>query len=369
MIQYFLPVWGSSRHLSMLKDVDIVHWWNEPPLHHGHGLISPVHWKRAYTFPAGCWIFGDSGGFTLRSPKINLQIDPVVILQWQASLCSVGCILDVPPLGLQKSQRDWFDRLDKSVAHSMRALPEYLKLRERGSAFRWWGVLHGNNAAEQDAYYRAVCDIYSFADAGEGWAVRAEPIVNTESVADTLRVLKGLGITRAHFLAATGQEVVAVLYALGPEAGLELVTYDSAYATKGGYNRLVLVPDPEDPIKWTTRRERGAEDFVRRYVYEECCCAACAWMRKRTEEEPRGQEAIRAWVFGGWWSTWCQLHNLCIQCECLNRQWWVAQKEGRAFLPRVLGRDAHRICRIFDGQEPRSIIPATGSSQSLLNFT
>src|SRR5262249_611006 len=150
-----------------------------------------------------------------------------------------------------------------------RALPEYQRMRASGSAFRWWGVLHGNKEAEVLQYYEAVGAVYPFTDDGEGWAIRAEPNVNIYSVARSLRILRRLGIKRAHFLAATSQDVIAVLLALGPQAGLDLLTFDSAYAIKTGFNRSAFVPQ-DDGLTFTLRREQRAEHHARDFVLEKC---------------------------------------------------------------------------------------------------
>lgn len=371
MEQIFLPVWGYSRHIAMLRDVGVDNWWGEPPLCYPHGLISYVHWKKAYEFPEGAYIFGDSGGFTLRSPSIALTgkgkaLDPVALLDWQISLCTTGAILDLPPRNFitGRGSRLWDKALTITKRHVERALPTYLeRCREGTCKFRWWGVAHGNTEDELVAWYRAVADVYPFADEGEGWAVRAEPNVNIYTVARTLRTLQRLKVKRAHLLAATAQEVTALLFVLGPEAGLDLVTYDSAYAIKDGFNRQGFRP-ASDGLSWSTMREIGDEDTVRRYVIDECECAACVWMRRRSEEFERGREGIRAKVFGGWMSTWLQMHNLNIQRLTLENQ---AREASHDLLRELLGhKNYYKVLRVF-AYGDTEIVP-TGTDRSLLDL-
>jgi len=198
MRHYLLPVWGYSRFASSARDICLGPnaWWDQAPLQYAHALVSYVHWQKPYDFPASAYIFGDSGGFTLRSPRRHLKIDPVDVLHWQSSLCTVGCILDLPP-GM-KEERIWERALHVTIEHTRRALPEYQRIRASScSAFRWWGVLHGNTESEVREYYDAISAIYPFDEEGEGWAIRAEPNVNIYSVARSLRVLKRFGIKRA----------------------------------------------------------------------------------------------------------------------------------------------------------------------------
>jgi hypothetical protein len=348
--QIFLPVWVYGRHIAAMNDVGIENWWDEPPLHYPHALISYVHWGKPYVFPEGAYIFGDSGGFTLRSPsramRSNKAIDPVAVLKWQISLCRGGAILDLPPIQQERGRRwrEWGKALEVTKKHTQRALPTYIEARKAGSKFRWWAVGHGNSEEEFEAWYREISNIYPFEDEGEGWAVKAEPNPDAYTVARTLHTLQRLGVTRTHFLAATGQDVTAVLFTLGPEAGLEFVTYDSAYAIKDGFNRGAFRP-AADGLSWSTMQEIGDENHVRKYVIEECECEACVYMRARSEVYDKGRKGIRAEEFGGWMSTWLQLHNLCIQKVTLENQ---AAEASHDFLREILGpRNYARVLRVF----------------------
>lgn len=385
MLQYLLPVWGHSRFAAAARDIGLpghearargqpaltTGWWDEEPMRYPHALISYAHWTAPFTFPKDAYIFGDSGGFTLRSPTINLKIDPVDVLQWQASMCTVGCVLDLPPKGLK--QRIWQHGMDITVKHTRRALPTYRRLREKGTDFRWFGVLHGNNEAEVREYHAAVSAVYPFTDPGEGWAIRPEPYVDIYATARSLRILKSLGIKRAHFLAATSQDVIAVLLALGPRAGLELVSYDSAYAVKSGFNRHVFVP-AADGLTFTILSEEGPSRAGRDWLLHECPCRVCAYMRVRSEQVPRAEKELHADKFAGWWSSWLQFHDLHIQEQCTARQAELAVKDPEELLRRQLrsthaDQDYSTVLRIFeeDGHEPSGGAPS-GGSHSLLSY-
>lgn len=407
MKQYLLPVWGHSRFAAAARDFGLPEgaWWDVPPMNYGHVLISYVHWKAPYKFPENSYVFGDSGGFSLRSETMadKLKLDPVAVLRWQESLCTVGCVLDLPPTG---ARRIWHKGLEKTIKHTQRALPVYEQLRAGGSKFRWWGVLHGNNESEVREYYETLSSVYPFADEGEGWAIRAEPHVNIYSVARSLRILKNLGIKKAHFLAATSQDVIAVLLALGPQAGLEVLTYDSAYAVKSGFNRHVFKPVTTGPAKGISfsilteegdgqekQRDLGVtavlsqeerEDFEkerpqkkdlsfrtgRDYLLNECECAVCAHMRVRSEETEKGRQQVKLDTFAGWWSTWLQFHDLHIQQKMTAAQAEVAEYDPNGLLQALLSKeDYSTVHRIFeeDGHEPGAIVQ-TGSSKSLLDY-
>jgi len=356
--QYLLPAWGYSRFVGSAEDIGLGRnaWWDKPPFNYPHTLISYVHWQQPFKFPSGAYVFGDSGGFTLRSPTRSLKIDSVDVLHWQASQCSVGCLLDVPP-GIKK--RIWDRALAATIDHTARALPHYERMRAAGSPFRWWGVLHGNSDWEVRQYHRAISEVYPFEGEGEGWAIRAEPTVNIYAVARSLRVLNRLGIKRAHFLAATSQDVIAVLLALGRRAGLELLTYDSAYAIKCGFNRTAFVPT-DDGVSFTTKGEQDDERHVRDFLLNECSCEVCAFMRLRSDQVAKARHQLHRAEFGGWWSAWVQLHNLRIQQQLTEAQARAAESDPDRLLQMMLTEERHSlVMKIFeeDGHEPNAVVP------------
>lgn len=390
----FLPVWAHSRFSSLARDVALPagKWWsaeNFPPMPYEHCLVSYVHWKARFRFPSTAFIFGDSGGFTLRptNPK-PLRIDPVDVFRWQMATCTVGCILDLPP-GLGKT-RIWARALESSVAYTKRVLPFYLKARKKGTAFRWWGVVHGNTLAEQEQWWQAIRNVYPFDDEGEGWAVRPEPSVHPFTVAQSMRFAQTHGIRRLHLLSATGRELLATIYALAPLAGLELVTCDSTYATKSSFNRILFAAVKDTPILWDTQMETGAQRHARDYLLT-CDCPCCVWMRRRTDETERGQAALRAKDYGGWWGSWMSMHNLLMQLNVTEAQWAEVQAgRGTEMLRNVLEASAalrhqnkrarrwqqvySRVLGIFNGTDhvQPSDFPSTpmlsGSPTSLLDF-
>jgi hypothetical protein len=394
MRQIFLPVWAHSRFIAMARDLQLPGvdagpgsnpaWIDASPLRYAHGLISYVHWKRPFVFPPGAHIFGDSGGFTLGVGRTDVRLDPVAVLEWQAGLCTVGCILDLPPWA--GGRRVWERALETTVANTRRALPVYERLRAGGSAFRWWGVIHGNTPDEQEIWRSAVAAVYPFTDEGEGWALRAEPYVHPFTVASSLRMARRAGLRRMHFLAATGYRVIATLLCLGQEAGLDLVTYDSTFAIKSGLNRRILRAD-DTGFRWTNILESEAEMHVRHYLRDECACAVCADLRHRTPPRRSSLLPVKN-GFSGWDGLWLQLHNVQTQLDVIARQWAAAQRDPagllREVLPRTNARDvavegAHRYARVRRFFEGGGGLPTelfrvagkgviTGSTRTLLDM-
>lgn len=382
MRHYLLPVWGDSRFVGIARDFGMEwgEWFDVPPYDYPHALISYIHWKKPYQFPESAHIFGDSGGFSLTALNKTIKIDPIDVLRWQEATCTVGCILDLPP-GRQVPalrfvetgkrsirHRLWDDALLMTRRHTERALPIYRRMRARGTRFRWWGVLHGNTSDEVRRYHEAIAAIYPFTDEGEGWAIRPEPLVDIYACARSVRVLSQLGIRRAHFLAATRQKVMTVLVALGSLAGMELVTYDSAYAAKYALNRGLFRAN-EDGLTFKVLMETGPEHFVRDYVREECTCPICVRMRERSETTLRGREQMARGDYGGWYSSWLLLHNLYAQTQLGLALGAAAIADPDKTLRLMLTpREYSTVMRIYerDGFEPK---PAeTGNSVSLLDY-
>lgn len=405
----FLPVWSSgilNRVWRWVPKTRPPTWFDDKPIGYPHGLFSYVDWrsyKDALIFPKGTHIFGDSGGFTLIS-KPNEVLDPVEVLQWQMATCSVGAILDRPPrrttrtvIGANQTDaegsgrvhtveyRDWQECLRFTIRNIERALPTYLNGLEKGSDYRWWGVLHGNNEDEAREWYAALTAIYPFDGPGEGWAVYPGPQAHPFTVARTMRILQSLGIKRAHFLACTGQDVIATILALGPKAGLEFVTFDSMSFAVAAINRWWFTAvDDHDQQRMGRSSLATADtpvaagkkaasqtffefenvrclDTLAEQFCDACPCDVCQFLRTGSdtpwlEKEPPG----------GWRDASITLHNLHMQRTCIDRQTKRAAADPVAFLNRVLGaKVASKTFRIFEGQESEHIV-RTGSNLGLL---
>lgn len=367
MQHYFLPVQSQSRN-SSLRSMLGLKWYGDYPISYPHALFSYVHVRKPEPHPEGAYIFGDSGGFSLHSVRTTTKIDPIDVLRWQESMCTVGCILDWPPKIAPR--RIWDDPMRVTVAHTQRALPTHEVLRKSGTKFRWWGVLHGSNEEEVKQYYRAISNVYPFTDEGEGWAIRAEPRVIPTTVARSLRLLKDFAIKRAHFLAATGQAVIATLLVLGPRAGLDVVTYDSAYAVKQGMSRHVFYPNDDGLTFRPLWEGTGTSRVHRKYLLEQCHCRVCDFMRGLVDDgHPQAEKELLSDKFGGWYGTWFILHNMHMQLELHDRQVEFARRDPDGLLRQMLGKQYHSVLRIFDapGNELGGM-PKVGTERSLLDF-
>lgn len=382
----FLPVWSSGTLNRVFKVIPGTGpengWFDRPPLEYPHGLFSYLDWrghKTRLSFPEGSYIFGDSGGFTLIA-KPDEKLDPVAVLQWQAATVNVGAILDRPPRRVKR--RDWQECLAFTIRNVERALPYYQRELEQGNGFRWWGVLHGNSEAEAVEWYTALTAVYPFDVAGEGWAVYPGPQAEPKTVARTMRVLQQLGIKRAHFLACTGQDVIATILALGPKAGLEVVTFDSMSHAVAGFNRWWFTTNADfggrrgrsfGPLSTPRRKIHKAVDYVFENVRclgklperfcEKCTCAVCQYLRATTPERFSNPEQLAQ---NGWRDSAITLHNVCVQRRCIDRQEEEARLNPEGFLSTALDPlTAARVFRIFEGQEPERPV-STGSNLGLL---
>jgi hypothetical protein len=70
---------------------------------------------------------------------------------------------------------------------------------------------------------------------------------------------------------------------------------------------------------------------------------------------PKARREIDRGDFGGWWSSWAQLHNLRVQQECTDAQARLAARDPQSLLRRMLGPEAYPVVlRILeqDGHEP-----------------
>jgi hypothetical protein len=369
-------VWSNSVLDSASQWVTVPKWFDEAPIDYGHGLLSYMTWRshRApVAFPEGVHIFGDSSGFSLIG-KPTERLDSIDVLLWQKATCSVGAILDRPP---RKAKRRDFDAcLAFTMGNVKRALPRYQRSLDSGHAYRWWGVLHGNTEDEALQWYEALSAVYRFDLEGEGWGVYPGPQANPYTVARTCRILRSLGITRAHFFACTGQDVIATILAIGPMAGLEFVTFDSmSFAVASMHRYWFAAVRPNDAKLGRTsqvtpdvphivaNRTRGGTyyEFENLRCLDEmaeefclaCPCRVCRWLQDNSEITVAPGKNTPS----GWRDTAIALHNVHIQQQAIERQKMLANKDPAGFLVTSLGQTtAASVLRIFENQESDSIV-------------
>lgn len=384
------------------------------PLYYPHALISYAHWttsrpsmqarnnpkvgasggrrgpkSRDHAVPfkrdAGAYVFGDSGGFTIRT--LGMKFDPVDVIRWQGGVCSVGVILDVPTFN-NTGARIWEQAVRETCMMTQKALPAYLKLREQGSPFRWWGVIHGMPNGEREEWMDKVSAIYPFTDEGEGWSILPQPIqvnrVTPRAVASVMRFAMERKIKRLHVLMCTQPACVATLLCLQAESGVEFLTYDSSTFAMSGTKRTAIVPTEnklsyevtDEQFRATTQAAKkprpvsaitgkavpasAVDSEARDYLLKECECGSCRQWR----EDLKKDEAY--WMQDSRVGYRFSLHNFAIQKQTFAHLTASAHSDPEHTLRELLGKDWGIVRRAFDGRE--SITTQTGSYRSLLDY-
>jgi hypothetical protein len=246
---------------------------------HPYALASYWYWRRQqFEWEPEHFIFGDSGGFSAMT--LGAQIDPRESFSWQIRYCTVGAVLDTPPVRQWSAFREC---LARTVAATAAGLPLYLAARERGTPFRWWGVVHGRTTDELDEWYRAISKVYPFTDENEGWAFKpmteGSRTNDPEAMRRVLTFIETRRIRKAHFFATSGRNAVETLAFYGPGAGLEWASVDSTSTIQAGARRRLLVATPGG---WAMLQGKAA---VRRMV-EQCSCRSCDLLRQDVREQP-----------------------------------------------------------------------------------
>jgi len=183
--------------------------------------------------------------------------------------------------------------------------------------------------------------------------------------------------------ASDGREAVEKVRELRPDLAPKTVARIKELTRRGFYDGIVFhrvidgfMAQTGDPKGTGTggsgqklAAEFSKEKHVREHLTSVCECEACLWMRVRSQETKKGVMAtVKGKDFGGWWSTWCQLHNLYIQQHLLEEQYQASQADPEKFLEVMLGHSTASIVqRIYAGQQPAAIV-ATGSERSLLEW-
>ena len=168
--------------------------------------------------------------------------------------------------------------------------------------------------------WATISRLYPFTAEGEGWAFKPYPLNDPEAIAHILEFIGDKGITNAHFFKTSARNSVETLCCLGPDAGLDLVTFDSRSATELGINRKLWVPTPYGrEILRERDHETGAWASARPYMIEQCRCVSCNLLRVDLEEH-------RALIEDTYWPYRIIFHNFLVmsdEFEALRRRYGV----------------------------------------------
>jgi len=309
-----------------------------------HALLSAHHWRgRSPDLPAKGLVFGDSGGFQILS--LGARPDPRSVLSWQLKEVDEGPILDVPPVEAEGAPKDPDLRfrlaLRRTVQHLEAVLSFYRRAKRCGIAFRWLGVAHGRTRGELEWWWREISAVHPF----EGWAVRPAPPNSPVAVARILAFARDHEIERLHTFIPGGPACVAVLLALGPEAGVRELTWDNSSPMTLANNRGVYVAD-RDGLGWKTLEERfratnGRDRRVRDWMLRKCGCLSCGWFREDVVElAGSGLEELTKFRMA--------FHNVIVTLRVYENLQQEAERDPMGLLRKLLGRQLRPVIEEFE---------------------
>jgi len=358
-----------TRSSSPMQRLRCPNWMDEQvrgtQAYYPHVLASYYYFRNiALALPKDGYVFGDSGGFSLMrhdgeeragvAPH-QRRLDPVDVLEWQARLCSVGALVDKPPVD-GSGNRIWELALTITAKNARDAAEAYPCVRERFPDFRWWGVVHGRDGNDLERWYQAIRAIYAFEAPGEGWAFKPRPASDPVGTARCLSFIRQHPeITRAHFFAAASPQAVAVICALGAGCGLEFASADAETSGNLARNRKLLRPTPDC---WGYRyglAEVGEERTCRDYLLWKCTCFSCQALREDAERFP---EVVMG-KYNEYWLHRFHFHNHLAQVRVMQNIIEAAANQPDALLRAVLGKGYGPVLRVFDGQPDQAALPAT----------
>jgi len=375
------------------KDYHISNWMDDEvrgtPAYHPHLLIS-YYWlrHRALAFPDDSYVFGDSGGFSVLRKGLlgstwrtdpgaaphQKRIDPEDVLRWQADICTVGCILDVPPvtpagtpilIEVPTKTKNHLP-LPTTLRNMRSALPLYKELLAQGTKFRWWGVAHGWTEKQLDIWWSAVSDVYPFTEEGEGWCIRARPVsFDPVAIARCLHWFKKHEIRRAHFLAAAGPAAIATILVLGERIGLQSASSDSKAALDFARNRKAFTLK-EDGLGYDYIAEAGAGREVRDYFLNDCQCFSCVELAKDVTVFPEIATCAYEGKFSKYWFHRFLFHNYLVAMQFVRNIKDGAVKDPDRLLLHMLGKTRYsNILRAMEGHEGQT---SQGFVRTLMDF-
>ena len=270
-------------------------------------------------------------------------MDPLAVILWQLKYCDIGVILDEPPASITRADLpwgdpagDWEQSMHLTAEATKRVIPTYLDALDKGSDFRLWGVVHGESYEQLERWHRTVSDIYPFTEEGEGWAFKAFPPTSASGTAQCLCFIKSQCIRRAHFFQTGGVKAATTLLCLGPEAGLDFVSYDATTPITQGNYRSLIIPDA-DSLGWEIETERFRETgdtSVRDYMKNECPCSSCQWLREDLEECPDIEDEYFKFrmIF----------HNVLTAVKVFDALFEASKQDPRGLLREKLGKEDYK---------------------------
>lgn len=324
-------------------------------LHQKHcedALLSYLSFRTMIVDPPtpGSFRFGDSGGYSIVGQGAA-RLDPVDVLRWQMAVTSAGACLDVPP----GARYPFEEARTVTVRNLQRTVGQYIKYRKGGGTFRWYGVVHGQDEQQFDYWWQTMRSVYSFGEAGEGWAM---PMrfggSSAERVARAVRWFNAKGITRIHLFMVADVRGLATLLALLPETKLEWVTSDATTAERSGSQRAAYFLT-SDGLRYRYMEEGPRGDGlpagprtgreVRTKLLEECQCYSCAELRRDATLDA----SIPDGDFTTYWAFRFSYHNvLTFRALVANLQ--PALRDNPRLLRDILGADEyHAVYRAFAG--------------------
>jgi len=346
--------------------------------YHPHVLLS-YYWFRdkALQFPSESFVFGDSGGFSVLSkgmyrpvgpPRHQRWVDPVDVLYWQAKCCTVGAILDVPPVTpAGKPISMWDKGLQGTLRNTRRALSTYETLRAQGTKFRWWGVVHGWAEDHLNHWWREISGVYPFTEEGEGWAIRARPTsFDPQAIGRCLYWMNKRKIQRVHFLAAAGADAIATIIVLGAKAGIQQASCDSKASLDFARHRKIFLLN-EDGLGTGSLTETGTERLCRDHMLVKCQCASCNQLREDVKHYPDIETTDEyEGKFGAYWLHRHLFHNHIMLVAVVRNIEREASKNPDALLLSILGKNKYGpTLQALAGQGGQV---AQGFPRSLLDF-
>ena len=302
------------------------------------------------TLDPDAYVLGDSGGFSLvrygksrpDGPPHARRLDARDIIRWQASVCTAGLILDMPPEELDGTNI-YEKALHETTEFTRSALATYKKLQADGSAFKWWGVVHGWGHNHWNTWYDTIRQVYPFDEPGEGWSMRIRPVAwDAVGIARALRWLDRHSISRTHILMATSPGAMTTILVLGAQTGLEFITCDSTSAATVAFNRSVWRRNPGKPFALEVIPEKGDERQARDFLLNDCDCLSCTELHTEVAERP---ELIKP--YSQYWKHRFSFHNHIQQFALVRALQTAATTDGEALLREVLGKKATKVWEAF----------------------
>jgi queuine/archaeosine tRNA-ribosyltransferase len=181
-------------------------------------------------------IIGDSGGF--QAVSMDIDINPVDVIEWQNNYCDIGITLDMPPIKIGDMLHGGFLR-GKAFEKCMNTSNNNanIMMSKKSENLKLYLVIQGYDQTTRQTWLDKGREEY---DDWDGYAIASKPQGNPYVLIDSLKFAIDNDLKNIHILGVSGKLTIAILAYFGDK--FDSIKYDSSSFQIGRRFRRYMIP-------------------------------------------------------------------------------------------------------------------------------